>query len=166
MSQKFVSNAPFDNSRFSASIWAMINKITRHTYRRPKREYAYVKWRFRISAIRFRTRYPECHSSIHFASRRINRFHESLPFCSNCIRITRWSLISDCFFDSSTFTQDYSTYWVGVESAKVAVSKRSIDVLATTTPVITFRTTTPPFYRPTVDYTVSTRSPMAVVIMW
>ncbi|KAH0954035.1 hypothetical protein HN011_008237 [Eciton burchellii] len=53
---------------------------------------------------------------------------------------------------NSTFAQDYSTYWVGVESAKVAVSKRSIDVLATTTPVITFRTTTPPFYRPTIDY--------------
>ncbi|RLU19579.1 hypothetical protein DMN91_008136 [Ooceraea biroi] len=53
---------------------------------------------------------------------------------------------------NSTFAQDYSTYWVGVESAKVAVSKRSIDVLATPPPVITFRTTTPPFYRPTVDY--------------
>ncbi|XP_076665949.1 putative ferric-chelate reductase 1 homolog isoform X2 [Andrena cerasifolii] len=52
----------------------------------------------------------------------------------------------------STFAQDYSTYWVGVESPRVNVGKRSIDVLTSSTPVTTLRTTTPPYYSPTVDY--------------
>lgn len=53
---------------------------------------------------------------------------------------------------NSTFAQDYSTYWVGVESPRVNVRKRSIDVLTSSTPITTLRTTTPPYYRPTVDY--------------
>ncbi|XP_043583133.1 putative ferric-chelate reductase 1 homolog isoform X1 [Bombus pyrosoma] len=52
----------------------------------------------------------------------------------------------------STFAQDYSTYWVGVESPPVNVRKRSIDVLTSSTPISTLRTTTPPYYSPTVDY--------------
>ncbi|XP_012137396.1 putative ferric-chelate reductase 1 homolog isoform X2 [Megachile rotundata] len=53
---------------------------------------------------------------------------------------------------NSTFAQDYSTYWVGVESPRVNVRKRSIDVLTSSTPITTLRTTTPPYYSPTVDY--------------
>ncbi|XP_025160068.1 putative ferric-chelate reductase 1 homolog isoform X3 [Harpegnathos saltator] len=53
---------------------------------------------------------------------------------------------------NSTFAQDYSTYWVGVESPRVTVLKRSIDVLASPTPITTYRTTTPPYYSQTVDY--------------
>ncbi|XP_015433243.1 PREDICTED: putative ferric-chelate reductase 1 homolog isoform X2 [Dufourea novaeangliae] len=52
----------------------------------------------------------------------------------------------------STFAQDYGTYWVGVESPRVNVNKRSIDVLTSSTPISTLRTTTPPYYNPTVDY--------------
>ncbi|XP_043508551.1 putative ferric-chelate reductase 1 homolog isoform X1 [Frieseomelitta varia] len=52
----------------------------------------------------------------------------------------------------STIAQDYSTYWVGVESPQVNVRKRSIDVLTPSTPISTPRTTTPPYYSPTVDY--------------
>ncbi|KOC65651.1 Putative ferric-chelate reductase 1 like protein [Habropoda laboriosa] len=52
----------------------------------------------------------------------------------------------------STFAQDYSTFWVGVESPRVNVRKRSIDVLTSSTPISTLRTTTPPYYSPTVDY--------------
>lgn len=66
-----------------------------------------------------------------------------------------WSLTPHCFFCSSTFAQDYSTYWVGVESPRVTVDKRSIDVLTSSTPVTTFRTTTPPYYSRTVNYVVS-----------
>ncbi|XP_032675276.1 putative ferric-chelate reductase 1 homolog isoform X2 [Odontomachus brunneus] len=54
---------------------------------------------------------------------------------------------------NSTFAQDYSTYWVGVESPRVTVLKRSIDVLTTPTPITTYRTTTPPYHIQTVDYT-------------
>ncbi|XP_020280985.1 putative ferric-chelate reductase 1 homolog isoform X2 [Pseudomyrmex gracilis] len=53
---------------------------------------------------------------------------------------------------NSTFAQDYSTYWVGVESSRVTVDKRSIDVSAAPLPISTFRTTTPPYYSPAVDY--------------
>ncbi|KAG7202882.1 hypothetical protein KM043_010030 [Ampulex compressa] len=53
---------------------------------------------------------------------------------------------------NSTFAQDYATYWVGVESPRVTVLKRSIDILTSSTPISTFRTTTPPYYSPTVDY--------------
>ncbi|XP_043793259.1 putative ferric-chelate reductase 1 homolog isoform X1 [Apis laboriosa] len=52
----------------------------------------------------------------------------------------------------STIAQDYSTYWVGVESPQVNVRKRSIDVLTSSTSITTLRTTTPPYYSPTVDY--------------
>lgn len=60
----------------------------------------------------------------------------------------------------STFAQDYSTYWVGVESPPVNVRKRSIDVLTSSTPISTLRTTTPPYYSPTVDYEVSILRPI------
>ncbi|XP_076166775.1 putative ferric-chelate reductase 1 homolog isoform X2 [Ptiloglossa arizonensis] len=61
----------------------------------------------------------------------------------------------------STFAQDYSTYWVGVESPRVNINKRSIDVLTSSTPTSTFRTTTPPYYNPTVDYeTKETEDPL------
>ncbi|XP_071560444.1 putative ferric-chelate reductase 1 homolog isoform X1 [Temnothorax nylanderi] len=53
---------------------------------------------------------------------------------------------------NSTFAQDYSTYWVGVESPRVTVDKRSIRVSTPPTPVTTFRTTTPPYYSHTVSY--------------
>ncbi|GAB1860968.1 Putative ferric-chelate reductase 1-like protein [Camponotus japonicus] len=54
---------------------------------------------------------------------------------------------------NSTFAQDYSTYWVGVESPRITVNKRStIHVLTSPTPVTTFRTTTPPYYGRTVNY--------------
>ncbi|KAI4503757.1 hypothetical protein M0802_001160 [Mischocyttarus mexicanus] len=51
---------------------------------------------------------------------------------------------------NSTFAQDYATYWVGVESPKVTVLKRSIDVLTSSTlsSSTTLRTTTPPYYQP------------------
>ncbi|XP_035740364.1 putative ferric-chelate reductase 1 homolog isoform X1 [Vespa mandarinia] len=49
---------------------------------------------------------------------------------------------------NSTFAQDYATYWVGVESPKVTVLKRSIDVLTSSTSSTTLRTTTPPYYYP------------------
>ncbi|XP_012535787.1 putative ferric-chelate reductase 1 homolog [Monomorium pharaonis] len=52
---------------------------------------------------------------------------------------------------NSTFAQDYSTYWVGVESPRVIVDKRSIRVSTPPTPITTFRTTTPPYYS-TVSY--------------
>ncbi|XP_076289953.1 putative ferric-chelate reductase 1 homolog [Lasioglossum baleicum] len=52
----------------------------------------------------------------------------------------------------STFAQDYSTYWVDVESPRVNVNKRSIAVLTSSTPASTHRTTTPPYFSPTVDY--------------
>ncbi|XP_012272303.1 putative ferric-chelate reductase 1 homolog [Orussus abietinus] len=52
---------------------------------------------------------------------------------------------------NSTFAQDYSTYWVGVESPRITVLKRSIDV-QTTSPLTTLRTTTSPFYNPTTTY--------------
>ncbi|XP_031831549.1 putative ferric-chelate reductase 1 homolog isoform X2 [Nomia melanderi] len=52
----------------------------------------------------------------------------------------------------STFAQDYSTYWVNVESPRVNVNKRSIDVLTSSTPITTLRTTTPPYFSPTVDH--------------
>ncbi|XP_017875392.1 putative ferric-chelate reductase 1 homolog [Ceratina calcarata] len=52
----------------------------------------------------------------------------------------------------STFAQDYNTYWVGVESPRVNVRKRFIDVLTSSTPGTTQRATTPPYYSPTVDY--------------
>ncbi|XP_076645315.1 putative ferric-chelate reductase 1 homolog isoform X2 [Halictus rubicundus] len=54
----------------------------------------------------------------------------------------------------STFAQDYSTYWVDVESPSVNVNKRSIDVLTSSTPATTLRTTTPPYYSPTVNYEI------------
>ncbi|XP_066596553.1 putative ferric-chelate reductase 1 homolog isoform X3 [Prorops nasuta] len=53
---------------------------------------------------------------------------------------------------NSTFAQDYSTYWVGVESPRVTVLKRSIDILTSSTAQNTFRTTTPPSFSPTVFY--------------
>ncbi|XP_011865785.1 PREDICTED: putative ferric-chelate reductase 1 homolog [Vollenhovia emeryi] len=53
---------------------------------------------------------------------------------------------------NSTFAQDYSTYWVGVESPRVTVDKRSIRVSTPPTPITTFRTTTPPYYSRTVSY--------------
>lgn len=53
---------------------------------------------------------------------------------------------------NSTFAQDYSTYWVGVESPRVTVDKRSIRVSTPPTPITTFRTTTPPYYSHTVSY--------------
>ncbi|XP_015186206.1 PREDICTED: putative ferric-chelate reductase 1 homolog isoform X2 [Polistes dominula] len=52
---------------------------------------------------------------------------------------------------NSTFAQDYATYWVGVESPKVTVLKRSIDVLTSSTSSTTLRTTTPPYYTPRDD---------------
>ncbi|XP_014608300.1 PREDICTED: putative ferric-chelate reductase 1 homolog [Polistes canadensis] len=52
---------------------------------------------------------------------------------------------------NSTFAQDYATYWVGVESPKVTVLKRSIDVLTSSTSSTTLRTTTPPYYNPRDD---------------
>lgn len=63
-------------------------------------------------------------------------------------------LIFSCF-SRSTIAQDYSTYWVEVESPQVNVRKRSIDVLTSSTSITTLRTTTPPYYSPTVDYEVS-----------
>lgn len=59
------------------------------------------------------------------------------------------------YFSRSTIAQDYSTYWVEVESPQVNVRKRSIDVLTSSTSITTLRTTTPPYYSPTVDYEVS-----------
>ncbi|XP_012233897.2 putative ferric-chelate reductase 1 homolog isoform X1 [Linepithema humile] len=54
---------------------------------------------------------------------------------------------------NSTFAQDYSTYWVGVESPRVIVNKRSgINVSASPLPVTNFRTTTPPYYTRTDNY--------------
>ncbi|XP_011637244.1 putative ferric-chelate reductase 1 homolog [Pogonomyrmex barbatus] len=53
---------------------------------------------------------------------------------------------------NATFAQDYSTYWVGVESPKVVIDKRSIKLLTPATPIPTFRTTTPPYYSRTVSY--------------
>ncbi|KAL0118629.1 hypothetical protein PUN28_009358 [Cardiocondyla obscurior] len=53
---------------------------------------------------------------------------------------------------NSTVAQDYSTYWVGVESPTVIVDKRSIRVSTPPTPMTTFRTTTPPYYSRTVSY--------------
>lgn len=49
---------------------------------------------------------------------------------------------------NSTFVQDYTTYWVGVESPKVNIFKRSIDILTSSTFPTTLRTTTPPYYTP------------------
>ncbi|XP_015598085.1 putative ferric-chelate reductase 1 homolog isoform X2 [Cephus cinctus] len=56
---------------------------------------------------------------------------------------------------NSTFAQDYSTYWVGVESPRITVLKRSIDILTAPTPTTTPRTSTPPYYSPTVKTTVN-----------
>ncbi|XP_053985037.1 putative ferric-chelate reductase 1 homolog isoform X1 [Hylaeus volcanicus] len=52
----------------------------------------------------------------------------------------------------STFAQDYNTYWVGVESPRLNVNKRSIEVLTSSTTSTTSRTTTTPYYNPTVHY--------------
>lgn len=60
----------------------------------------------------------------------------------------------------STFAQDYSTYWVGVESPQVNVRKRSIDVLTSSTPISTHRTTTPPYYNPPADHEIDTEDPI------
>ncbi|XP_046610894.1 putative ferric-chelate reductase 1 homolog [Neodiprion virginianus] len=49
---------------------------------------------------------------------------------------------------NSTFAQDYSTYWVGVESPRVSVLRRSIDVKTVPTVATSLRTTTPPIYTP------------------
>ncbi|KAK2589300.1 hypothetical protein KPH14_007851 [Odynerus spinipes] len=56
---------------------------------------------------------------------------------------------------NATFVQDYATYWVGVESPKVVVLKRSIDILTSSTFPTTLRTTTPPYYTPKRDETLS-----------
>ncbi|XP_066596547.1 putative ferric-chelate reductase 1 homolog isoform X2 [Prorops nasuta] len=61
---------------------------------------------------------------------------------------------------NSTFAQDYSTYWVGVESPRVTVLKRSIDILTSSTAQNTFRTTTPPSFSPTVFYELKTQEPI------
>lgn len=52
---------------------------------------------------------------------------------------------------NSTFAQDYSTYWIGVESPKVTVQRRSIDIKTVPTPAPAPRTTTPPVFVPSVE---------------
>ncbi|XP_015126559.1 putative ferric-chelate reductase 1 homolog [Diachasma alloeum] len=47
---------------------------------------------------------------------------------------------------NSTFAQDYSTYWVGIESPRITVLGRSIEVMTSPTPPPTERPTTPPYY--------------------
>uniref|UniRef100_A0A0C9QEG1 CG8399_2 protein n=1 Tax=Fopius arisanus TaxID=64838 RepID=A0A0C9QEG1_9HYME len=47
---------------------------------------------------------------------------------------------------NSTFAQDYSTYWIGVESPRITVLGRSIEVMTSPTPPPTERPTTPPYY--------------------
>lgn len=49
---------------------------------------------------------------------------------------------------SATIAQDYSTFWVGVESAPVELSKRSIDPFQPSNFPTRPRTTTPPYYVP------------------
>ncbi|XP_012256779.2 putative ferric-chelate reductase 1 homolog [Athalia rosae] len=56
---------------------------------------------------------------------------------------------------NSTFAQDYQTYWVGVESPRVSVLRRSIDVKTVATPAPAPRTTTPPVWNPPVKETAT-----------
>lgn len=55
-------------------------------------------------------------------------------------------IVTIFFYCSSTFLQDYATYWVGVESPRITVLRDSIQVMTTIPPPTTERTTTTPYY--------------------
>ncbi|KAL6258118.1 hypothetical protein P5V15_010036, partial [Pogonomyrmex californicus] len=77
----------------------------------------------------------------------------NLPDSARIVECTQGvKVFSITILISATFAQDYSTYWVGVESPRVVIDKRSIKLLTPATPIPTFRTTTPPYYSRTVSY--------------
>lgn len=47
---------------------------------------------------------------------------------------------------SASFVQDYSTYWVGVESEPVVISGNTITVMTTPAPPTSARPPTTPYY--------------------
>ncbi|KAJ8673430.1 hypothetical protein QAD02_004692, partial [Eretmocerus hayati] len=53
---------------------------------------------------------------------------------------------------NSTICKTWDVFWVGVESSRISVSKRSIEIHSTPSP-ITYRPTTPPYYTPTTEQT-------------
>lgn len=92
------------------------------------------------------------------------RFVECIPGVKNAVTHANQTKKQNLEFDwiappnyegtiifNTTFVQDYATYWVGVESPKVSVLKRSIDILTSSTFPTTLRTTTPPYYTPKQD---------------
>ncbi|XP_014234702.1 putative ferric-chelate reductase 1 homolog [Trichogramma pretiosum] len=50
---------------------------------------------------------------------------------------------------NSTIARTYDVFWVGIESPRISVSKRSIDIHSTPASITVARSTTPPYFSPT-----------------